>query len=269
MCHCPRSLLFSLVFWYSRRETICRQVWFSCKHFVSNIEFLSKVFSQPNLELLTSYVISKTQSDYNLFILYCLLKIWETLETMWINRIRSTGILAAWSRFEDIFSYVELAHLEPNAVPIGFDWYFLCYLLLFILNSLISNLHLSRTIFLLPLVQKYSIYLKQVSKLACWREKKVLQNSETLSLLFRQLIIFAGISSFLRSAQQTASSPYFSSWVRRAAERHRERRHTETLAYRLPSFRAPAFAMSFCGTTNSRGKLGTARSLPVRYLYLF
>ena len=32
---------------------------------------------------------------------------------------------------------------------------------------------------------------------------------------------------------------------------------------RLPNFRAPAFTMSFRGSTNSRGKIGTARNLGV------
>ena len=37
-------------------------------------------------------------------------------------------------------------YFEPNLIPLGFDWYFLCYLPLFISSSLISNLHFSRTI---------------------------------------------------------------------------------------------------------------------------
>ena len=52
------------------------------------------------------------------------------------------------------------------------------------------------------------------------------------------------------------NSPYFSPWVRRATERHRERRRAETY-----SFCVPAFAMSFRGSTNSREKIGTVRSL--------
>ena len=40
-----------------------------------------------------------------------------------------------------------------------------------------------------------------------------------------------------------------------------------SLVFPCPGFRAPVFAMSFRGSTNSRGKIGTARSLEKKRVY--
>ena len=76
---------------------------------------------------------------------------------------------------------------------------------------------------------------------------------------------YRGFFRHVRTRLQTTSCPYFSAWVRRAAENTRESRRAETGARknqrRVSSFRARAFAIVFRGSTNSRGKIGTARSL--------
>ena len=80
---------------------------------------------------------------------------------------------------------------------LGFNWYFLCYLLLFVWNLLVSNPRFSRNIFHSPW-QKYTLYISNKYQNLLVEIKMGATKLGNILLFTEQLIIFAWHSSFVR-----------------------------------------------------------------------